>query len=526
MSTKHFAKRTDTKIRWALNRYLLWWNHRTSEPDCDPQIKATNLEFCDDLQGKKTAVCYTLQRFITEIKKQDGNDYPGQSLYELVIMLQFQLEKKKMYWKLFDDPEFVDLRHTVDYVMRQRSQRGLGKKEQSLPATITIQNRLWEAGFLGTDTPDKLRDTLQWLIGYHFALRGGSEHRVLRFPGSANPSQLQLITDADGDEALRYREDLVTKNDQGGLGKRPQKPKEVFAYGPENTDRNIVEIYKTYISKCPVNGRTDALFRQSVRANRLTDEVWYTKQPVGLNTLGVTVKNIMLKAGIPGKWTNHSLRSGCATTLHHANVEEQTIKNVTGHRSDAVRDYKRESLDTIKRAERALVGRSQPNPHKRSSSEPNYTRHKPIISWNHSRPTSRPLTPPKQLSTTTTPHSHGSATSSALPDQQTSPESMPPPRHVPHRRRTAPATMTRRNLHDSFECQPDEDTLDHTKHCHEKRRNCSENHDDDKCCNFLCGFTDFIHGAKVPPKKFKMSLTFQRAKKYAKQKSSSSDEQP
>ena len=47
------------------------------------------------------------------------------------------------------------------------------------------------------------------------------------------------------------------------------------------------------------------------------------------------------KAGIPGFFSNHSLRSTCATSLYHANIGEQVIQEITRHRSLAVRSYKR-----------------------------------------------------------------------------------------------------------------------------------------------------------------------------------------
>jgi hypothetical protein len=326
----------------------------------------------------------------------------------------------------------------------------------------------------------------------------------------------------------------MTKNDQGGMAKKQQPPKEVLAYGPENPDRNIVNLYKQYVSKCPVLGKTDAFFRQSCRGTAITDEAWYTRQPVGLNTLSLTVKRIMKAAGIPGKWTNHSLRSGCATTLHRANVEEQTIKNVTGHRSDAVRSYKRESLQTMKRAERVLLG----NPVKtRSKSEPNYIRHKPIINWSHSTPKAKPLTPERNVNVhapiddeaphptikeqTSTTRLGMTTRSCTDADRRAMP---PPPATTRACRRTTDATPTSRKPDEQpYRCQEDDENLEHTAQCAAKCRTCGNEHrNDGTCCNFLCGFSDFLHGGKVPPKKFRMSLTFQRARKSSKEASSTS----
>ena len=52
----------------------------------------------------------------------------------------------------------------------------------------------------------------------------------------------------------------------------------------------------------------------------------------------------MKSAGVPGYFTNHSLRVTAATRLYDAQVDEATIMERTGHRStDGVRAYKRAS---------------------------------------------------------------------------------------------------------------------------------------------------------------------------------------
>ena len=56
------------------------------------------------------------------------------------------------------------------------------------------------------------------------------------------------------------------------------------------------------------------------------------------------MKRLCESAGITGYKTNHLLRVTAATRLFQSGVDEQVIKNVTGHRSvDGVRAYKRMS---------------------------------------------------------------------------------------------------------------------------------------------------------------------------------------
>ena len=47
------------------------------------------------------------------------------------------------------------------------------------------------------------------------------------------------------------------------------------------------------------------------------------------------------KADFVGNFTNHSGKVTCATRLFEKNVDEQLIMRQTGHRSNAVRSYKR-----------------------------------------------------------------------------------------------------------------------------------------------------------------------------------------
>lgn len=61
------------------------------------------------------------------------------------------------------------------------------------------------------------------------------------------------------------------------------------------------------------------------------------------------------EAGITEKKTNHSLRATGATTLFNAGVPEKLIRDVTGHRSNALRVYERPSLEQRQAVSKILV---------------------------------------------------------------------------------------------------------------------------------------------------------------------------
>ena len=51
---------------------------------------------------------------------------------------------------------------------------------KSEPISVSEEEKMWELGILGDDTPEKLIDTILYLNGVHFALRAANEHKSLK----------------------------------------------------------------------------------------------------------------------------------------------------------------------------------------------------------------------------------------------------------------------------------------------------------------------------------------------------------
>ena len=64
----------------------------------------------------------------------------------------------------------------------------------------------------------------------------------------------------------------------------------------------------------------------------------------------------MEKAGIPGNFSNNSLRATTASRVYASKVDEQLITEQTGHRSNAVHHYKRSNIDQKVEVSRLLHG--------------------------------------------------------------------------------------------------------------------------------------------------------------------------
>ncbi|VDI47764.1 Hypothetical predicted protein [Mytilus galloprovincialis] len=90
--------------------------------------------------------------------------------------------KKLSSVNFFTDPEFLRARQVLDAIMKERATEGLGANTHKQADVISVdeETALYDKGIIGMDNPQQLLDTLLYLCGLHFALRGGNEHRRLR----------------------------------------------------------------------------------------------------------------------------------------------------------------------------------------------------------------------------------------------------------------------------------------------------------------------------------------------------------
>ena len=178
------ADNTKKKIKGAVNTFEKWRDERNKIARRDPSLNISIIS--PELEVMtKDELCYSLSRFICEVIKEDGEDYPGQSLYELVINLQMHLEQLGKTYKFLSEESFLQVKNTLDHTMKQRAAAGLGvNKKKAETISIEEEELLWQRGILGDTTPSRLLVTLIYLFGLHFALRAGKEHRNLRMKNS------------------------------------------------------------------------------------------------------------------------------------------------------------------------------------------------------------------------------------------------------------------------------------------------------------------------------------------------------
>ncbi|XP_046337993.1 transcriptional regulator QRICH1-like [Haliotis rufescens] len=222
-----------------------------------------------------------LKFFLFEARKTNGELYPATIVYGLFTALASALKASGSSFKLMDDDIFQDSRKALDAVMRERC-RGADCRKPTEVITREEEDALWKKGALGDSSPQQLLDTVLYLTGLHFALRGGKEHRALRL--HLNPQITGPYTDQNGRRYLEYVED-VSKTNPGGIRERKVEKKRAWEYeNTEHPERCYLKVFEKYKSLCPQSPtRPNAFYFAAQKKPR--EEKWFLESPVGHNTL-------------------------------------------------------------------------------------------------------------------------------------------------------------------------------------------------------------------------------------------------
>ena len=235
MSIERIPQTTRNKTLWAITLFEEFLKHRQTTTSDDVFCKQ-HLELSD------CELNTVLVRFITEVKKADGTEYPGRTLREIIIGIQKNYEMNGSIKKLLTDTRFKGLQDTLDYEMKHRAGMGIGvNKKQAGIISLEQEDMLWSKGIIGINNPRALLDALIYVFGLNFALRGGDEHRRLR----AVNSQIHLKTSKSGQRYLEYVED-VSKTNSGGLYSKAGRKITQAYENANNQDRCPVRLFQLY----------------------------------------------------------------------------------------------------------------------------------------------------------------------------------------------------------------------------------------------------------------------------------------
>ena len=251
LKTETLKHRTELKMNWGLKAYNEWREERLKSFNYDVGIYFTDLNDLPNLtiDNFKHSMCY----FIPEVTKSKGEGpYPGRTLYQMGTAIQKYLNNNKIPWKIIEGSKFSDVKTVLDNVMKERTALNIGvKRKKANVITYEFENKLWESGVLGEVCPDRLRDTVMFLLGVNCILRASDKHYYLRRPMPDQKSQISFELSNSGVKYLVFREDSVSKTHDGGLKDMNSEQKEVWVFPNENPSCCCVRLVEKYLRLCP-----------------------------------------------------------------------------------------------------------------------------------------------------------------------------------------------------------------------------------------------------------------------------------
>lgn len=84
--SRKYSHNTCKKIGWAITVFSEWKAYHNFKAIKCPELKLSKIN-CELEHMTKDELNYVLSRLVVEIRKGNGEMYPGKSLYELVICL-------------------------------------------------------------------------------------------------------------------------------------------------------------------------------------------------------------------------------------------------------------------------------------------------------------------------------------------------------------------------------------------------------------------------------------------------------
>ena len=143
--------------------------------------------------------------FVLEIRKKDGSAFIPNGLHHICAGIMRYLRGNGMpEIDIFKQAGFSRFRMVLDSEMKRLQASGIGTAQRKAQPIKFEDEILWRKKILGDSTPQSLLDTMLYMNGLYFALRGGKEHRNLRH----KPSQIHLIEKPGERPYLMYIEDV------------------------------------------------------------------------------------------------------------------------------------------------------------------------------------------------------------------------------------------------------------------------------------------------------------------------------
>ena len=130
-------------------------------------------------------LCEILSFYVKQARKTDGSEYTPKTLYLLLAGLQRQIRLNKgraSAINIFTDSRLESFCNVCEHEFRRLHQKGIGTEiKHTELLSKNVEKTLWDKQVINLTTPQGLLNCAFFYNGKNLCLRGGDEHRRLKF---------------------------------------------------------------------------------------------------------------------------------------------------------------------------------------------------------------------------------------------------------------------------------------------------------------------------------------------------------
>uniref|UniRef100_A0A8C0Y903 Zinc finger MYM-type containing 4, tandem duplicate 1 n=1 Tax=Cyprinus carpio carpio TaxID=630221 RepID=A0A8C0Y903_CYPCA len=263
---------------YAVNAWKEWVRWRNAQPNMEtPKFGSRSMTLKEDLLKCCTAeISYGLCKFISEVRRPNGEKYSPDSIFYLCLGIQKYLFENNRMENIFADVFYTKFCHELTNILRQW-------KPTILPSgyvhSRVEEEYLWDCKQLGAFSPGVLLNTLLYFFTKYFSYKTVEQHRRLSFGHMVRCSRSKGNTKV---ACLRF---YPPKEDTIGIPAKKRKEEEeendtVYEI-KENADNPLrcpVRLYEFYLSKCSpsVRQRTTDFYLSPERSCVPNSPMWFS----------------------------------------------------------------------------------------------------------------------------------------------------------------------------------------------------------------------------------------------------------
>ena len=279
-----------------------------------------------------------LCRFFMDVRKKDGEVYEPVTLTSFQRSIQRYLNDRNSTVNILKDQQFSKCREVLSARKRDlvvNNAKG-NRPQAARELTEAEEDLLFKTGQFGEHEPEVLQRTVWWVLSLQFGFRARDESRKLQW-GDVGLENDPLT----GKQVLVWKAERGSKTRHGDGHSKAFNPK-AHATGNE---RCPVHLYLKFAGHRPEEMKKpeSPFFLAIKRKRKPEDKIWFMRSALGKNKIGEFLAKAARNAGLAGNLTNHSVRKTCISRLMDADVPENYVAQLSGHKN-------LKSLDSYKTA--------------------------------------------------------------------------------------------------------------------------------------------------------------------------------